>query len=89
MLERMVRKYGYLWNPCLFTRYTIYGYYFFGRAATGSYAGAGYLLATLDTSGTVANYARWLDLDEAITRTTWSQGGATFKRYVDGFLRRE
>ncbi|KAG6376718.1 glycoside hydrolase family 95 protein [Boletus reticuloceps] len=48
--------------------------------AFGSYAGAGYLLATLDTSGTVANYARWLDLDEAIARTTWSQGGATFLR---------
>ncbi|KAG9311360.1 glycoside hydrolase family 95 protein [Chiua virens] len=48
--------------------------------AYGSYAGAGYLLATLNTSGTVTNYARWLDLDEAITRTTWSQGGAIFSR---------
>ncbi|KAG8221567.1 glycosyl hydrolase family, N-terminal domain-containing protein [Butyriboletus roseoflavus] len=48
--------------------------------AYGSYAGAGYLLATLDTSGTVTNYARWLDLDEATTRTTWSQAGATFNR---------
>ena len=50
---------------------------------TGSYAGAGYLLAMLDTSDTVTNYARWLDLDEAIARTTWSQGGATFNRLVD------
>ena len=52
-------------------------------SSTGSYTGAGYLLATLDTSGTVTNYARWLDLDEAIARTVWSQGGATFNRYVD------
>ncbi|KIJ60761.1 glycoside hydrolase family 95 protein [Hydnomerulius pinastri MD-312] len=48
--------------------------------AYGSYAGAGYLLATLDTSGVVTNYGRWLDLDEAVSRTTWSQGGATFLR---------
>ncbi|KAF9219276.1 glycoside hydrolase family 95 protein [Gyrodon lividus] len=48
--------------------------------AYGSYAGAGYLLATLDTSGPVTNYWRWLDLDEAVSRTTWSQGGATFYR---------
>ncbi|KAH0828626.1 glycoside hydrolase family 95 protein [Lanmaoa asiatica] len=60
-----------------------------GRAAKGSYAGAGYLLATLDISGTVTNYARWLDLDEAITRTTWSQAGTTFNRSVDDALRRE
>lgn len=51
------------------------------NAGTGSYAGAGYLLATLNTSGTVSNYARWLDLDQAVARTTWSQGGATFNRY--------
>ncbi|KIJ12754.1 glycoside hydrolase family 95 protein [Paxillus involutus ATCC 200175] len=44
-------------------------------------AGAyGYLLATLDISGQVTNYWRWLDLDEAVSRTTWSQGGATFYR---------
>lgn len=47
------------------------------------------MLATLDTFGIVTNYARWLDLDEAITRTTWSQGGASFNRYVDNTLRRE
>lgn len=59
------------------------------RPCTGSYAGAGYLLATLDTSDTVTNYARWLDLDKAITRTTWSQDGAAFNRYGDDILRSE
>ncbi|KAF8551628.1 glycoside hydrolase family 95 protein [Imleria badia] len=51
-----------------------------GAGAYGSYAGAGYLLATLDTSGMVTDYTRWLDLDEAIARTAWSQSSATFFR---------
>ncbi|KAH7890396.1 glycoside hydrolase family 95 protein [Phlebopus sp. FC_14] len=48
--------------------------------AYGSYAGAGYLLSTLNVSGPVTGYARWLDLDEAVSRTTWSQDKATFLR---------
>lgn len=42
-------------------------------AESGSYAGAGYLLSTLNTSGNVTNYGRWLDLDEALARTSWTQ----------------
>ncbi|KAG0695845.1 glycoside hydrolase family 95 protein [Suillus ampliporus] len=46
----------------------------------GSYASAGHLLATLNSTGSVLNYARWLDLDEAVSRTTWSDGSTTFFR---------
>ncbi|KAF9234336.1 glycoside hydrolase family 95 protein [Melanogaster broomeanus] len=48
--------------------------------AYGSYAMAGYLLATMKTSGPATDYWRWLDIDEAVSRTMWSQGGATFFR---------
>ncbi|KAI6026511.1 glycoside hydrolase family 95 protein [Pisolithus microcarpus] len=44
--------------------------------AYGSYAGAGYILVTMDASGPVSDYTRWLDLDAAVQRTTWSQKGA-------------
>ncbi|KAG1768876.1 glycoside hydrolase family 95 protein [Suillus placidus] len=46
----------------------------------GSYASAGHLIATLDSTGPVLKYARWLDLDEAVSRTTWSDGSTTFLR---------
>ncbi|KAG1733874.1 glycoside hydrolase family 95 protein [Suillus paluster] len=46
----------------------------------GSYASAGHLLATLNSSGSISNYARWLDLDEGVSRTTWSDGSTTFLR---------
>uniref|UniRef100_D8QJY6 Glycoside hydrolase family 95 protein n=1 Tax=Schizophyllum commune (strain H4-8 / FGSC 9210) TaxID=578458 RepID=D8QJY6_SCHCM len=48
--------------------------------STGSYAGAGYLFTTLGTSGDIAGYGRWLDLDQAIARTTWTQGNANIDR---------
>lgn len=48
--------------------------------AYGSYAGAGYILVTMDASGPVSEYTRWLDLDAAVQRTTWSQKGARFVR---------
>lgn len=48
--------------------------------AYGSYAGAGYILITMDTSGPISGYTRWLDLDAAVQRTTWSQEGARFVR---------
>ena len=51
-------------------------------AVEGSYAGAGYLIATLDSPGTYSRYARWLDLDNAVSRTTWSDGSSTFFRFV-------
>ncbi|TFY76710.1 hypothetical protein EWM64_g7300, partial [Hericium alpestre] len=46
----------------------------------GSYAGAGYLLSTLDVSGRVSDYFRWLDLDNAVARTQWTQNGTSFLR---------
>lgn len=46
----------------------------------GSYAGAGYLISTLNNTGKVSEYARWLDLDEAIAHTTWSQSNVTYIR---------
>ncbi|KAH9950824.1 glycoside hydrolase family 95 protein [Amylocystis lapponica] len=48
--------------------------------AYGSYAAAGYLMTTLNTSGDVSNYYRWLDLDVAVARTIWTQGSTTFLR---------
>ncbi|KAJ7040795.1 glycoside hydrolase family 95 protein [Mycena alexandri] len=46
----------------------------------GSYVGAGYLISTLNLTGAVSNYARWLDLDQAIARVTWTQAGSAFTR---------
>ena len=48
----------------------------------GSYAGAGYLFATLDVTGTVSDFFRWLDLDQAVHRTSWTQDNSSFFRYV-------
>ncbi|KAI5826662.1 glycoside hydrolase family 95 protein [Schizophyllum commune Tattone D] len=46
----------------------------------GSYAGAGYLFTTLGTPGDITEYARWLDLDQDIARTTWTQEGTDINR---------
>lgn len=51
----------------------------------GSYAGAGYLITTIDSgtmdiNGTVSDYARWLDLDEGVARTAWTQDSFEFFR---------
>ncbi|KAJ6489151.1 glycosyl hydrolase family 65, N-terminal domain-containing protein [Mycena vitilis] len=48
--------------------------------AYGSYIGAGYLVSTLNVTGTVSNYARWLDLDQGIARVSWTQAGSAFTR---------
>ncbi|KAJ7864980.1 glycoside hydrolase family 95 protein [Mycena olivaceomarginata] len=48
--------------------------------AYGSYVGAGYLVATLNVTGAVSNYARWLDMDQNIARVTWTQSGSAFTR---------
>ncbi|KDQ52890.1 glycoside hydrolase family 95 protein [Jaapia argillacea MUCL 33604] len=49
--------------------------------AYGSYSTAGYLLSTLlptsDGAEIEYNYARWLDLDEAVARTQWTVTSAT------------
>ncbi|PPR00630.1 hypothetical protein CVT24_005476 [Panaeolus cyanescens] len=46
----------------------------------GSFAGAGHLISTLGTSGSVSNYGRWLDLDQAVARTSWTQSSTNFER---------
>ncbi|KAF9479521.1 glycoside hydrolase family 95 protein [Pholiota conissans] len=46
----------------------------------GSYAGAGNLLSTLGLTGTATNYGRWLDLDQGLAQTTWTQNGTDFLR---------
>ncbi|GBE84301.1 glycoside hydrolase family 95 protein [Sparassis crispa] len=51
--------------------------------AYGSYSAAGYLLTTMNTTGPVSGYFRWLDLDSAVAHTVWTQGNATF--YRDSF----
>ena len=46
----------------------------------GSYVGAGYLLATLDLSGDFSDFVRWLDMDIAVQRTSWTQDNVSFFR---------
>ncbi|KAJ7901652.1 glycoside hydrolase family 95 protein [Mycena leptocephala] len=48
--------------------------------AYGSYVGAGYLVSTLNATAAVSNYGRWLDMDLAIARATWTQAGSAFTR---------
>ncbi|KAJ2992597.1 hypothetical protein NUW54_g7897 [Trametes sanguinea] len=48
--------------------------------AYGSYVGAGYLLSSLNVSGSISQYYRWLDLDTATHSTQWTQGNTTFIR---------
>ncbi|KAK7040767.1 hypothetical protein VNI00_009673 [Paramarasmius palmivorus] len=48
--------------------------------AYGSYAGSGYLVTTVTLDATQSDYARWLDLDEGVARTRWTQSGTTFLR---------
>ncbi|KAJ8689819.1 hypothetical protein PTI98_012681 [Pleurotus ostreatus] len=48
--------------------------------AYGSYASAGNLITTMNVTGSVSNYFRWLDLDEAVARTSWTQGSQSISR---------
>ncbi|KDQ10793.1 glycoside hydrolase family 95 protein [Botryobasidium botryosum FD-172 SS1] len=48
--------------------------------AYGSYASAGYLISTMNISGPVTGFARWLDMDEGVARVTWSQSSNYFTR---------
>ncbi|KAF5366281.1 hypothetical protein D9758_005662 [Tetrapyrgos nigripes] len=50
--------------------------------AYGSYVAAGRLVSTIHSSGPVSDYGRWLDLDDGIARTRWTQSGITFIREV-------
>ena len=49
-------------------------------ACAGSYAGAGYLLSNIYSTGPVTGYSRWLDLEEGVARTTWTQAGTKYLR---------
>ncbi|KAI0330116.1 hypothetical protein GY45DRAFT_1251576 [Cubamyces sp. BRFM 1775] len=46
----------------------------------GSYVGAGYLLSSLNTSGPISDFFRWLDIESAVHGTQWTQGNTTFFR---------
>ena len=52
-------------------------------ANAGSYAGAGYLISTLNglETNATSGYSRWLDLDAALARTQWDEGNTTLLRY--------
>jgi hypothetical protein len=52
----------------------------------GSYVGAGRLISTIESAGPVRDYGRWLDLDDGIARTRWTQSDITFIRYVMDLL---
>ena len=49
---------------------------------SGSYAGAGYLVTTVNTSSRIDNYVRWLDLDQALARVQWTNNNQLLTRYV-------
>ncbi|PFH51636.1 glycoside hydrolase family 95 protein [Amanita thiersii Skay4041] len=48
--------------------------------AYGSFAGAGYLVSNVQATGAISNYARWLDMEQGLARTIWTQGKNTFLR---------
>ncbi|KAF8582540.1 glycoside hydrolase family 95 protein [Ramaria rubella] len=46
----------------------------------GSYTAAPWLFTSLNMSGDMMGYFRWLDLDSAIARSTWTANNVTFTR---------
>ncbi|KAH7337883.1 glycoside hydrolase family 95 protein [Rhizoctonia solani] len=48
--------------------------------AYGSYSGAGYLTINRTASGKATSYARWLDMDNAVLNTAWSEPSSSFNR---------
>ncbi|CAE6406040.1 unnamed protein product [Rhizoctonia solani] len=46
----------------------------------GSYSGAGYLNINRTASGKPTSYARWLDMDNAVLKTTWTEPSGSFNR---------
>ncbi|KAJ1300892.1 hypothetical protein OPQ81_003318 [Rhizoctonia solani] len=48
--------------------------------AYGSYSGAGYLNINRTASGGATNYARWLDMDNAVLNTIWTEPSGSFNR---------
>ncbi|QRW13118.1 glycoside hydrolase family 95 protein [Ceratobasidium sp. AG-Ba] len=48
--------------------------------AYGSYSAAGYFNINRTASGSISNYARWLDLDTAVLKTIWTEPTSSFNR---------
>ncbi|CAE6531252.1 unnamed protein product [Rhizoctonia solani] len=48
--------------------------------AFGTYSGAGYLNVNRSASGNFTSYARWLDMDDAVLKTTWTEPSGSFSR---------
>lgn len=46
----------------------------------GSFAASGYLVSNINATGSVSHYKRWLDLDQGLARTSWTQGGTSYRR---------
>ncbi|KAG9098204.1 hypothetical protein FRC06_006652, partial [Ceratobasidium sp. 370] len=52
----------------------------YDAGAYGSYSAAGYFNINRTASGKIGNYARWLDMDTAVLKTTWSEPNSAFNR---------
>ncbi|KAF8737327.1 Glycosyl hydrolase family 65, N-terminal domain, partial [Rhizoctonia solani] len=46
----------------------------------GSYSGIGFINITHTASGGITDYARWLDMDNALLNTVWKESSASFNR---------
>jgi hypothetical protein len=57
-------------------------YFIPAQFAKGSYIASSYLISEVDASGNVSDYYRWLDMDNGVARTLWTQQNATFLRSV-------
>ena len=58
--------------------YIIWGY--LNIDSLGSYAASGYLISNVNATGSVSDYKRWLDLDQGLVRTSWTQSGTSYQR---------
>lgn len=56
------------------------GLFHLSSVCKGSYVASSYLVNEVDASGNVSDYYRWLDMDNGVTRTLWTQQNATFLR---------
>ncbi|KAG9100497.1 hypothetical protein FRC06_004096, partial [Ceratobasidium sp. 370] len=52
----------------------------YDAGAYGSYSAAGYFSINRTASGKIGNYARWLDMDTAVLKATWSESNSAFNR---------
>ncbi|KAG9087836.1 hypothetical protein FS749_002611 [Ceratobasidium sp. UAMH 11750] len=52
----------------------------YSAGAYGSYASPGYFNIEHTASGKIEDYARWLDMDTGVLKTTWSEPSSKFNR---------